>query len=180
MQLYGGSSFLPIIPVEKDGVIYQEVPMPSDSTCEIGMLANAGAYVSDTLNGSGHLKVTVSSSCVRVDYVRAYLPADTLGGIHHNREVAFSYTIGNCPTGIVNPEPEPMIRVYPNPANNRINVVLPDGIGTAEISLINTLGQTLLNTRLTSIDVSGMQGGVYFLHIVTASSQLTRKIIINR
>ena len=30
-----------------DGIVYQEVPMPSDSTYQIGMLANADAYVSE-------------------------------------------------------------------------------------------------------------------------------------
>ncbi len=78
-----------------DGVTYQEVPMPSDSTYQIGMLANASAYTSDTLDGTGHIKVTVSPVGVKVDYIRAYLPADTISGIHHNGEVAFSYTVGN-------------------------------------------------------------------------------------
>ncbi len=163
-----------------DGVIYQEVPMPSDSTYELGMKANAGAYVSDTLDGSGHLKVTVTSTCVRVDFVRAYLPADTIGGIHHNREVAFSYTIGNCPTGIQAKTGVAEVKVYPNPAKERITVVLPEGIGPAEISLVNMLGQTLLQTKSTSIDVGGFAEGVYFLRITTVAYKGTKKIIIDR
>jgi len=79
-----------------DSIVYQEVPMAADSTYEIGMLANASAYVSDTLDGTGHLRVTVSSSCVKVDYVKAYLPSDTISGLHHNGEIGFSYTIGSC------------------------------------------------------------------------------------
>jgi len=43
--------------------------MPSDSTYLIGKLANADAYTSDTLDGTGHIKVTVSSGCVKVDYI---------------------------------------------------------------------------------------------------------------
>lgn len=79
-----------------DGVTYQEVPMPSDSTYQIGWLANAGAYLTDTLAGTGHIRVTVSPECVKVDYVRAALPKDTLSGLYHNGEVAFSYSIGSC------------------------------------------------------------------------------------
>lgn len=79
-----------------DSVTYQAVPMPSDSTYGLGFIANAGAYVSDTVDGSGHIRVTVSPTCVKVDYVKAYLPADTLSGAHHNREIGFSYTIGSC------------------------------------------------------------------------------------
>ena len=74
-----------------DSITYQAVPMAADSTYEIGMLANADSYVSDTVVGTGHLRVTVSPENVKVDFVRAYLPADTLGA-HKNGEVAFSYT----------------------------------------------------------------------------------------
>jgi hypothetical protein len=106
-----------------DGVIYQEVPMPSDSTYEIGMLANADAYVSDTIGGSGHIRVSVSPSCVNVDFVRAYLPANTISGIHHNREVAFSYTIGDCQTtGLRKQLESPVVKVYPNPSSGEINI----------------------------------------------------------
>jgi len=78
-----------------DGITYQACPMAADSTYQIGMLANAGAYTADTLPGSGHIRVTVTPSCVKVDFVRAYLPADTMG-VHKNGEVAFSYTLGDC------------------------------------------------------------------------------------
>ncbi|MEI6348645.1 MAG: metallophosphoesterase [Bacteroidota bacterium] len=85
-----------------DNVIYQSMPMPSDSTYQIGMLANADAYVSDTVDGSGHVRITVTPVCVKVDYIKAYLPADTVSGIHHNREIGFSYTIGDCSTVGIN------------------------------------------------------------------------------
>ena len=75
-----------------DGVTYQEVPMPSDSTYQIGVLANADAYVSDTRDGTGHLRVNVSPVGVKVDYVQAYLPRDE-NGSRKNRQVAFTYTI---------------------------------------------------------------------------------------
>jgi len=163
-----------------DGVIYQEVPMPSDSTYELGMLANAGAYVSDTIGGSGHLKVSVSSTCVRVDFVRAYLPADTVTGVHHNREVGFSYTIGDCPTGIEMRDAGCGIQVYPNPARDRINIVIPEGNGPVQFCLLNILGQTLLQTTSASIDVSGIPEGLCFLRMSSPVYQETRKIIIKR
>ncbi len=78
-----------------DSITYQSVPMAADSTYRIGFTANAGAYLSDTLDGTGHIKVTVSPAYVKVDYIRAYLPADTINGLHQNGEVAFSYNIRN-------------------------------------------------------------------------------------
>jgi len=77
-----------------DGVVYQEVPMPSDSTYQIGALANADAYTDITLDGTGHLSVNVSPERVKVDFMRAFLPADTKDGKHKNGEIAYSYTVG--------------------------------------------------------------------------------------
>ena len=78
-----------------DNVVYQEVPMAADATYDKGMLANASAYTADTLAGCGYIRVNVTSSCVKIDYVNSYLPQDT-GGTRHNGGVAFSYTLGTC------------------------------------------------------------------------------------
>ena len=75
-----------------DGVTYQTVPMPSDSTYQIGILANGYAFASDVVGGTGHLRVTVSQSGARVDFVKAVLPADE-NSENINRNVAFSYSI---------------------------------------------------------------------------------------
>lgn len=75
---------------ELDGVIYQEVPMPSDATYNVGA-ENASYYTGTVLSNTGHLKVTVSPSGAKVDYIKAYLPADATAE-HPNGEVAYSYT----------------------------------------------------------------------------------------
>ena len=164
-----------------DSVVYQEVPMPADSTYEIGMLANAGAYVSDTLGGTGHVRVTVSPSCVKVDFVRAYLPADTVGGIHHNREVAFTYTIGKCSTqGTGDPVQPPVAVVCPNPARDELTVNLPDGSKPLQISLIDISGRVLQNTASNKMQVGAFPAGIYFLKIRTAADEMVRKVVICR
>jgi hypothetical protein len=164
-----------------DGVIYQEVPMPSDSTYKIGMLANADSYVSDTLDGTGHIRVSVSSTCVKVDYVRAYLPSDTSGSIHHNREVAFSYTIGTCPPQGIPGQPETgEIKLYPNPAKDKLIIGLPEGTRHFQISLINTMGHILLQTRSNTIDLNSFPNGIYFLKIMTDSYEVNKKVILFR
>ena len=56
--------------------------MAADSTYNIGMLANADSYISDTLDGTGHIRVTLNPGYATVDYIRAYLPADTVSGLH--------------------------------------------------------------------------------------------------
>jgi hypothetical protein len=161
-----------------DGVTYQEVPMPSDSTYQIGMLANADAYASDTLNGSGHLRVNVSPDCVTIDYVSAYLPIDTLSGVHHNRGVAFSYTVGDCSTSISNNKEILNVRIFPNPASDKITIKLPEDAEYFQATLINALGQTVLQSNSKEMDVRGLSNGLYVIHIKTKNHEVNKKVII--
>lgn len=76
---------------ERDGLVYQEVPMPADH----GYMAyNEERYRSGVkLPNSGHLRVTVAPAEVKVDYVRTYLPKDETVQCRTG-DVAHSYTIG--------------------------------------------------------------------------------------
>lgn len=59
---------------ERDGVVYQEVPLPADHT---HTAFNEDAYKSGTkLPNAGYLRVTVSPDEAKVDYVRCWLPRD--------------------------------------------------------------------------------------------------------
>jgi hypothetical protein len=164
-----------------DGVTYQSLPMPSDSTYEIGMLANAGAYVSDTVSGSGHLRVQVSSDCIKVDFIRAYLPADTVSGLHHNRETAFSYTAGNCQSAGLNDLPSSLpALLYPNPATDQLFVQTTDSGIVPQLRLISLTGQTLLEARSSQLDVSAIRNGIYVMNIKTPGREINQKLIISR
>lgn len=69
-----------------DGVVYQSCPNPADNTYTA---FNSDAYLTgNKLPNSGFVKVTVSSTGVKVDYVRAFL-----SGQGENNSVAFSYNI---------------------------------------------------------------------------------------
>ena len=73
---------------ELDGVVYQTCPMPADPSYS---LYNADAFLTgDTLPNSGHIRGTVSPTGIKIDYIRAFLPADETAG-HVNGEIAFSY-----------------------------------------------------------------------------------------
>ena len=75
---------------ERDGIIYQEVPMPADHGY---MTYNEDRYQSGVkLPNSGHLRVTVSPEQVKVEYLRSFLPKDETpqnktGNIAHNYTV---------------------------------------------------------------------------------------------
>ena len=169
-----------------NNVVYQEVPMAADSTYIKGMLANASAYTSDTMNASGHMRVTVSPSCVKVDYVRAFLPKDTISGVNHNREVSYSYTIGSCTTGIKNNIENYSISIYPNPAENQITIN-SNQLPIKQIAINDLEGRTILTKNLFQnslnsniIDVSNIPNGIYFINIKSNIGEENKKIIINR
>ena len=161
-----------------DGVVYQSCPMAADSTYEIGMLANADAYVSDTFPGTGHLRVRVGDDGVKVDFVRAYLPKDTLG-IRKNREVPFSYTVGGLPQQQLELL-DASVRVWPNPAENRLYIELPEALRGATLTLSNLQGQTLLHSAVPEIDLSRLSPGCYLLHMQHHQISLCRKVWVNR
>ena len=162
---------------ELNGVVYQEVPMPSDITYTIGYTANAGAYPNgNAMNGTGHIRVNVSPSCVKVDYVKAYMPLDaTLS--HPNGEVAFTYTTGNCALGVNDPKPEEFLKIFPNPANTKLNIQFADASSNQHCSLINSVGQSVLEFDSNEINTTNIPDGIYFLK-VAALKNYTKKIII--
>ncbi|MBF0574090.1 MAG: metallophosphoesterase, partial [Desulfamplus sp.] len=81
---------------ELDGIIYQECPQPSNREYSKGeILAKEGGYLNgDIVNGSGHIRVKVSESEVKVDYIKAVLPEDEKTNLI-NGEVAYSYNVIN-------------------------------------------------------------------------------------
>ena len=75
---------------QRDGIIYQEVPMPADHGYQT---YNADRYQSGVkLPNSGHLRVTVSPENVKVEYVRSFLPKDETAQ-NKTGDVAHSYAI---------------------------------------------------------------------------------------
>jgi hypothetical protein len=168
---------------ELDGVIYQEVPMPSDSSYEIGMLANADAYTADTLDGAGHIRVKVKESCITVDFVRTYLPKDTLG-IHKNGEIAFSYTLGNCDTtgttaNLFEKSFQESIKISPNPANEKVIIQASNNYFIQKIALLNAFGQQIKESTTNEIEVKEFPNGIYFVKVNSDGNETTKKLIIN-
>ena len=71
-----------------------------------------------------------------------------------------------------------LIDIYPNPANNIVNIV---GADVAIIQIFNCVGQLILNQYNTNtINVSTLQNGLYLLTIELTTGQTTqKKLIIN-
>jgi hypothetical protein len=153
--------------------------MAADSTYEIGKLANADAYVSDTLAGTGHLRVKVSPEGVKVDYVLAYLPADTLGQ-NKNRSIGFSYNVGGT-TNVKNDDfSYNTVPVYPNPADKFITIDIPKSIQhQCSVVLTNTLGQVVYKGNEMIVNVELLPQGTYMLQYFVDNQQYVQQVIIH-
>ncbi len=88
------------------------------------------------------------------------------------------------PTGIQN-ENELSIKVYPNPANDKVNVELPKNLDeTVQIAIYNVLGKQVYHKSMNlttnfEIDVQGFSSGVYQISIRSGMNSTTEKLLIN-
>ena len=74
-------------------MVYQECAQPSITRYDSTQLAADYGYThGDVRSSSGHLRVTVAPGGVRVEYVRAYRPADETSA-RRNGQVDYAYTI---------------------------------------------------------------------------------------
>jgi hypothetical protein len=88
---------------ELDGLVYQTVAMPSDSSYSLGMIANGDAFGGIKMPGSGHLRITVSPEKATVDFVGSLLPKDETSQ-KKNGSVLYSYSV--LPSGNTTSLPE--------------------------------------------------------------------------
>ncbi len=161
-----------------DGIVYQALPMPSDSTYEIGKLANADAYTQDTLGGSGHLRVQVTNQCVTVDFVQAYLPKDTFNLQQKNRQIAFSYTLGNCSTASIKPMNSSRLKLYPNPADENLLLVFDQPEPQCLVRIVDLMGRNQLELiNSTQLSIDQLSPGQYFIECITPTKTYKTKFI---
>ena len=75
------------------------------------------------------------------------------------------------------------IFVYPNPANNLLNIIIPNEENTQiMIELININGQTIIQEQFYSnkmqLNIPEKLSGLYFVKITYNNNQVIKKIII--
>jgi len=72
--------------------------------------------------------------------------------------------------------------MYPNPCESTINLQLPSGTNSAKAHIFDYLGKTLMLKDITSsnssLDISNLSSGIYFVRIQTNSKVGTKKLII--
>ena len=114
---------------EKDCLVYQETPQPSHPNFTSATYATDYGYkIGDVYPNSGHIRVSVDATNVKVEYVRAYL-AKNETATRKNKDVSVSYIINakNCydstPTNpILWNKNYVQEMVYPNPFSQTTSI----------------------------------------------------------
>jgi hypothetical protein len=115
--------------------------------------------------------------------IQINIPDVYAGGVSYNfgtgGDIAFA-TYVDATMGIKNNRFENNYAVYPNPASDKITVKGNTAFTTSIYSINDQLGRIVLNGKLngesTSIDISELPSGIYFLKIVE-EKQLTIKVV---
>jgi len=171
---------------------YQYEQQGADSAIIYALLTrwNSISGTRDTVGSGAFMKntaqLTYASFSATINYTNQSLTPDSLNIIILSSglsatpgskltvdELVFQYTQGIEDAN--NSEPS----IYPNPARGIINISL-QRIEKTEISLYNVLGEKLLSTNTnnqnSSIDVSYLPRGIYFLELKSSHSKTTKRI----
>lgn len=191
---------------EKECLIYQETPQPSHPNFSSAGQAKVYGYLEGQIQpNSGHLRVNVAPTGVKVEYVRTYLPKNETSN-RHNKDVSASYFIGerNCYDSLTNSiipilynsQYENEI-VYPNPFQKETTISLnipQNGNYSLKISGIqgNEVRSLLINQSISKgqykliWDGSNnynqeLPSGVYIYNLLSQGKTIkSGKIILNR
>ncbi len=72
-------------------------------------------------------------------------------------------------------------KIYPNPANNEVEITSPDNMMGSTIKFYNNLGQLVLekniNTQTQKISLQSLNSGIYYYNIASAEKTLYGKLI---
>jgi hypothetical protein len=177
---------------EKDGVIYQEVPQPSNKSITNMSAAEYGYVNGLFLPGRGHLLVTVSPDSARVDYVKTYLPTEE-NATRKNGEIADSYAVKYTPSTIDQgngiPVAPSLQQNFPNPFQSKTTLrYFNPTAGTVQLNLFDFFGRQVAvlenqykqsvyyNVSIDSVRLS-LAPGIYYCRLTAGNYSQSIKMI---
>lgn len=78
-------------------------------------------------------------------------------------------------------EPEKTtLKIYPNPAKDKINLMFPDDIEIQNIQLLDMTGKVVKThkSNFNEINIQGIEKGIYLLSVKTTSNIITQKVVV--
>lgn len=180
---------------EKDGIVYQEVPQPSNKNITNISAIQYGYVDGLFLPGRGYLLVTVSDANTKVEYINTYLPNEE-NASRKNGDIADSYEISLPVTGIEDikefPSSFQLNQNYPNPFSgetsisysipvaDQVRMQVFDVFGRQVVSLPNKFQQPGKYTVTFNSDKLSFSEGIYYFRITVGNESKSLKMICKK
>lgn len=136
----------------------------------------AGSTTKGSTDGQGSLARFYSPCGVALDGIGNIYVADK------DNNLIRKITIGQT-AGIVNDFNSSFINIYPNPAQNTLNVALSEDVN-GTISLVDMQGNTVLsqiiNGKTSLLNTSNIANGVYVLKVLSENASYIKQVIISK
>ena len=175
---------------QKDGMVYQEVPQPSNKNLTNISAAQYGYTDGVLMPGRGYLLVTVSEASTKVEYISTYLPNEE-NATRKNGDIAHSYEISTPVTGIddKNEEHVSLKQNFPNPFTSEtfITYTLPvtdqvelnvyDIYGRACATLVKQTQQAGTYSIAFKPEQFSLAKGIYYYRLKAGCNSLSMKMI---
>ncbi|MEI7597410.1 MAG: choice-of-anchor J domain-containing protein [Bacteroidota bacterium] len=166
------------------GFYYRAMDGNSPEKMRVYLLDNqtSGSPVSQIVNLSNIANSTYakSSSNFTVPATGSYYLGFNIYSVA-NSFLLFLDDISITETTEVNELKQTDISIFPNPANDEVNISANENINN--ISIINALGQIVYSAEVgkttIKVNTSSFEKGIYFVKIQTENSSINQKVIIN-
>ncbi|MFM9005734.1 MAG: T9SS type A sorting domain-containing protein, partial [Flavobacteriales bacterium] len=74
------------------------------------------------------------------------------------------------------------ISMWPNPANNQLNIALPASTQSANVQIFDAQGRVVTNTLITTsiqnIDINTLEAGIYTVRVVCGEKVYAQKVVV--
>lgn len=180
---------------EKDGIVYQEVPQPSNKNITNTSASKYGYVDGVLLPGRGYLLVTVSESGTKVEYISSYLPNEE-NASRKNGDIAHSYEILSPVTGVDdNSEIEAAIQLKQNspnpfsgetyitysiPNNDKVELKVFDLCGRDCTTLVNQPQQAGTYSVTFKPEQASLSKGIYYCRLTVGNDSRSMKMIFGK
>lgn len=139
-------------------------------------------------NGAGTFENNVATSGIVFDYqVHSVRVTDPITGCVNSDSVAVSFSFAECSYGFDEMALNDIIKLYPNPASNTVNLSIGGASGKFIIELTDIYGRLIRRETLSKnnegllnhiIDLTSICNGNYLLRVASIDGSIVRKLII--
>lgn len=138
-----------------------------------------GTVFKSTDGGNTWSQVITGFSMETEIFYGIYFYDDKIGWVVGSNGIILKTNNGGGPVGIKNEKEITTLSLYPNPGSGLLNISNPDGLKINKISIMNSSGVVILETKSTDlIQLKNLTSGIYFVLITTPEGSFSRKIVI--